>query len=101
MTKIDAQMLAKLEKLARIRLGDDEKEGMMNDLNRIVGMFDKLQEVDTDGVEPTRHMVDHHSRYRADEVRGELSQSDALKNVPTTKDGYIAVPKFLKPKNHG
>ena len=99
MTKIDENLILKLEKLARLKLTDDERSEIKGDLNKIVEMFDKLQEVDTEGVEPTRHMTDHPHPVREDEVHGQLSREDALANAPESKDGHIAVPKFLKPKS--
>ena len=61
-------------------------------------MFDKLQEVDTEGVEPRKHIVSHEHPLRDDKVHGELTAEEALTNAPKTRNGYIAVPKFLKPK---
>ena len=98
MTKIDEKLISKLEKLAKLRLNSDEKEQITRDLKKIVGMFDKLQEVNTTGVEPTRHIVRHEHRLRNDEVGNELSVERALRNAPLAKNGFIAVPKFLKPK---
>ncbi len=98
MTKIDSDLISKLEQLSRLSLKAAEKEKITNDLNSIVEMFDKLQEVDTIGVEPLRHITHHINRMREDEVRGELTNEQALKNVPKSVDGFIAVPKFLKPK---
>jgi len=98
MTKIDEKLILKLEKLARLKLTDDERAEISQDLNKIVDMFDKLQEVDTDGVAPTKHMTDHAHALREDVVQGQLSNKDALINAPKSIDGHIAVPKFLKPK---
>ena len=98
MTKIDDQLISKLEQLSRLELSKDEKQKISSDLSGIVEMFDKLAEVDTDGVEPMRHVTDITNRHREDIVKGELSNERALKNVNTKVDGFIAVPKFLKPK---
>lgn len=98
MTKIDENLILKLEKLARLKLTDDERVEINQDLGKIVAMFDKLQEVDTAGVVPTRHMTDHDHVLREDLIQGQLSNEEALKNAPKSLDGHIAVPKFLKPK---
>ncbi len=98
MTKIDENLISKLEKLSKLRLNEQEKKQITKDLKDIVEMFDKLQEVDTSDVEPLRHIVRHRSPMRKDEVKNELSNEEVLKNAPEAKDGFFAVPKFLKPK---
>ncbi len=98
MTKIDDNLISKLEHLARLKLETEEKRKIKNDLNSIVEMFDKLQEVNTDNIEPIRHMSLNVNRKREDKVDNELSNHEALKNVENTLDGFIAVPKFLNPK---
>lgn len=98
MNKIDTELLSKLEKLSRLRLSDDEKVKIEKDLTSIVEMFDRLQEVNTEGVKPRRHMTEAINVLRSDEVNHELTNEEALKNAPQTENGFIAVPKFLKPK---
>ncbi|MEL6389973.1 MAG: Asp-tRNA(Asn)/Glu-tRNA(Gln) amidotransferase subunit GatC [Bacteroidota bacterium] len=99
MTKIDDNLISKLEKLSRLRLSSDEKETIKNDLGNIVNMFDRLQEVDTTDVAPMRHITDAVNRLREDRVANQLTREEALANAPVHKDGFIAVPKFLKPKS--
>ena len=99
MSKIDEATLVKLERLARLKLSAQERSKISSDLSSIIDMFDRLNEVDTDNVKPLRHINrDIINRLREDQIDGELSQEQALTNVSNIKDGYIAVPKFLKPK---
>ena len=98
MTKINEALISKLEQLSRLELKAQEKLKITEDLENIVNMFDKLAEVNTDGVEPLRHVTEVVNRYREDTVDGELSNKRALENVKVKVDGFIAVPKFLKPK---
>ena len=98
MTKIDENLISKLEKLSKLSLKPEEKKQISRDLEDIVNMFDKLQEVPTEGIEPTRHITSHVHPLRKDEVGNELSNEEALKNAPETNESFIAVPKFLKPK---
>lgn len=98
MDKINDELISKLEKLARIKILDQEREEIKADLNNIVKMFDKLEEVDTTGVKPLRHMNEQYNRLRDDVVSDMLSQDEALSNASDTQDGFIRVPKFLKPK---
>ncbi len=100
MSKIDEATLLKLESLARLKLSLEERSKISSDLSSIIDMFDRLNEVDTEGIEPLRHINrDIVNRLRTDRIDGELSHDQALKNVTNNKDGYIAVPKFLKPKS--
>ena len=100
MSKIDEATLLKLERLARLKLSAQERSKISSDLSSIIDMFDRLNEVDTDSIEPLRHInSDIINRLREDRIDGELSQDQALTNVSNKKDGYIAVPKFLKPKS--
>ena len=97
MTKIDGKVISKLEKLSRLKLSNDERTQIVTDLYSIVSMFDTLQEVNTDGVKPLRHMSEVVNVLRDDEVANELTREEGLSNAPETHDGFIAVPKFLKP----
>ncbi|MFT4565605.1 MAG: aspartyl-tRNA(Asn)/glutamyl-tRNA(Gln) amidotransferase subunit C [Saprospiraceae bacterium] len=97
MTKIDGKVISKLEKLSRLKLNNEEREQIVSDLDSIVEMFDTLQEVDTEGIEPLRHMSEVVNVLRNDKVANELSNEEGLYNAPKTHEGFIAVPKFLKP----
>jgi len=100
MSKIDEATIVKLEQLARLKLSAQERSKISSDLSSIIDMFDRLNEVDTENVEPLRHINrDIINRLREDQIDGELSQEQALTNVSNNKGGYIAVPKFLKPKS--
>ncbi len=98
MTKIDDKLISKLEKLSKLKLNKEEKVQISSDLEDIVQMFDKLQEVDTTGVKPTRHITTHQHPLRPDKVGNELTPEEALHNAPKTHEQFVAVPKFLKPK---
>lgn len=98
MTKIDENLISKLEKLSKLWLNPEEKKQISKDLEAIVDMFDKLQEVPTDGIAPTRHITSHNHPLRKDEIAHELSNDRALKNAPETHESFIGVPKFLNPK---
>ena len=98
MTKIDEKLILNLENLAKLMITEKEKEKIKSDLNAIVEMFDKLKEVDTDGIEPLIHLPSSVNISRRDKIEGELTDIQAMANVPLKKGKFIAVPKFLKPK---
>ncbi len=58
-------------------------------------MCEKLQEVNTDGVEPLIYMTNSHTVLRADEVVQEISKAEALKNAPKTDGDFFRVPKVI------
>ncbi len=82
-------------KLARINLTDEEKEKLSGQLDSIIGYVEKLEELNTDGVEPTAHPHPVYNVWQEDEVRGALSVEEALKNAPAQRDNMIVVPKVV------
>jgi len=94
--KINEQLILKLEKLARLELSAPERHKMQADLEKILGMCDKLMEVDTEGVEPLIYMGAKEQKARLDNIRGMLSQQEALENAPEKEGPYFKVPKVVK-----
>ena len=62
----------------------------------MIGFIDKLNELNTTGVEPLLHMSDNVNIFRKDEVRGEISRKDVFKNAPLHDDAFFQVPKVIK-----
>jgi len=94
--KIDKTLISKLEKLSRLELKDSEKESIQTDLNNILTMVEKLNELETDGVEPLIHLSEEEHDLRVDEVKNQLDREDALKNAPQQDGQYFLVPKVIK-----
>ena len=89
-------MIDKLANLARLEFNAKEKEEIKNDLEQMIGFIDKLNELDTTGVEPLLHMSENINVLREDEVTGTLGRKDALKNAPLHDDQFFKVPKVIK-----
>lgn len=81
--------------LARLQFEGAEKEAIKGDLNRIIGFMEKLNAVDTEGVEPLIYMTDEVNVLREDVTESTISQKDALKNAPDKDSDYFRVPKVL------
>ena len=62
----------------------------------MIGFIDKLNELDTTGVEPLLHMSDNINVFRDDEVAGMISREEALKNAPMHDEQFFKVPKVIK-----
>lgn len=88
--------VARIAKLARIRVDADEALAYQAQLNGILGLIEQMQAVDTAGIEPMSHARDVHQRLRADEV-SEPDRRAAFQAVaPMVEDGLYLVPKVIE-----
>jgi aspartyl-tRNA(Asn)/glutamyl-tRNA(Gln) amidotransferase subunit C len=94
--EITDKTVDELAHLARLQFEGAEKERIKKDLNRIVSFMDKLNELDTEGVEPLIYLSEELNVLRKDEVKQTISQKQALKNAPKSDSDYFKVPKVLK-----
>jgi len=92
---IDEETVDKIAHLARLELADDEKQSMITDMNRILGFMDKLNEVDTTGVEPLVYMTNEVNAFREDIVKQEITHEEALQNAPSHDADYFKVAKVI------
>ena len=92
-TKDDVQYVANL---ARLQLSDEETEGLVNDMNDILGYMADLEEVDTSDVEPLEHVTDLEYRFRKDEAKEPIDHEEALKNAPDADTDYFRVPRVIE-----
>lgn len=93
--KIDKSTVEKIAHLSRLSFDEASKEKMTTELNVILDWIDKLEELDTEGIEPLTNMSHEVSVVREDEVKNELSHEEALKNAPKKDSNYFRVPKVL------
>ena len=92
---IDRNLILKLENLAKLELSKEERTNITGDLNSILSMIEKLQELDTTGVEPLVYINEEVNKLRDDVVSNQVGQSDALSNAPDHDGTYFKVPKVL------
>lgn len=92
-TEKEVQYIANL---ARLQLNEEEVKSFADDMNKILGYMELLNEVDTEHVEPLEHVIDLKSRLRKDEAQKPLSHEDALKNAPDADSDYFRVPKVIE-----
>ncbi len=81
-------------RLARLKLGQDEKEQMAVQLQSILGIAKKIQELDTTGVEPTAHVINLPAVLREDKVKPSLPIERVLQNAPRRNQDYFQVPRI-------
>ena len=79
--------------LAKLELSDQEKEDAKKDMGKMLDYIDKLNELDTSGVEPTSHVFPVNNVFREDVVTNGDDRENILKNAPEEKDGAFVVPK--------
>lgn len=79
--------------LAKLELSDQEKEDAKKDMGKMLDYIDKLNELDTSGVEPMSHVFPVNNVFRADVVTNGDDRENILKNAPEEKDGAFVVPK--------
>jgi aspartyl-tRNA(Asn)/glutamyl-tRNA(Gln) amidotransferase subunit C len=94
--KINRELLDKIAHLARLEFEEKDAEKMMQDMSAIVEWVEKLEEVNTDGVEPLTTMSHEVNALRDDEVKEHLSHDRALLHAPKKDDDYFRVPKVLE-----
>lgn len=93
--EIDDSLISRLEQLARLSLSGEERQTLRQDLNRILRMVEKLQDLDLEGVEPLTYVHDPGSALRPDEVQGQVSPEEALRNAPDHDGSHFRVPKVI------
>ena len=95
MSTISRDDVAKLAKLARLALTDDELDAFAGQLDSILGYVGAIQAVDVTGVTPTGNTLRDVNVTRPDDVRPGLTQQQALAGAPSADDGRFAVPQIL------
>jgi aspartyl-tRNA(Asn)/glutamyl-tRNA(Gln) amidotransferase subunit C len=95
MTKISTETVDRIAHLARLEFDEAQKPKIVEKMNRMLAFVDKLNELNTDGVEPLIYMVDEVNALREDEVIETISQKDALLNAPKKDSDYFKVPKVV------
>ncbi|TNE48320.1 MAG: Asp-tRNA(Asn)/Glu-tRNA(Gln) amidotransferase subunit GatC [Bacteroidetes bacterium] len=91
----DKTLISRLEKLARLDLTEQEMERFSDDLSKIFGMVGRLQELDTDDIQPLAYPTEIQPTFREDKVTEQLSQSEALGNAPKQDGQYFLTPKVI------
>jgi aspartyl-tRNA(Asn)/glutamyl-tRNA(Gln) amidotransferase subunit C len=89
-------LVGKIAHLARLDFPEGEKASIKADLQRMIHFVEKLEELDTAGVEPLLHMSDVVNNLREDEVKGSVSTAEALKSASLHNDRFFLVPKVIK-----
>ena len=94
--KLNKDTIQKIAHLARLEFDPKGEKQMLHDMEEILTWVEKLDELDTENIQPLTHVSQEINVYRDDEVKGESSRENALHNAPKKDDAYFRVPKVLE-----
>ena len=93
--KIDRSLINKLAELSKLEFNEEDAAEIQKNLGNILDLVEKLNEVDTEGVEPLIYMNENVDVFREDKVKQVISKEEGLKNAPDKDSDYIKVPKVI------
>ncbi len=94
--KIDDKMIEKIAGLAHLEFGLEEKDKIRQDLEQILTFVEKLNELDTEGVEPLIYLSENKDVLREDKVVNTVSHEEAMLNAPDKSGRFFKVPKVIQ-----
>jgi aspartyl-tRNA(Asn)/glutamyl-tRNA(Gln) amidotransferase subunit C len=93
---IDLKTIKHISKLSRISVDDAKANKLVGDLNSIFDFIEKLNELNTDNVEPLTSVAETTLKLRADEVKSENIRDQILKNSPEENEDFFVVPRVVE-----
>ena len=93
---IDRDTAAKVAKLARIKVEEDQLDALAGEFNAVLGFIEQLNEVNVEGVEPMVSVTPMRLKRRQDVVTDGGMQDKILSNAPDAREGFFAVPKVVE-----
>lgn len=94
--EVNRETIEKLARLSRLHFSEEEKTEIQADLQKMIHFVDKLNELDTTGLEPVLHMSNEKNMLRDDVVQGAVTAEEALANAPEKHDSFFTVPKVIR-----
>ena len=92
---VTVQDVENIARLAKLSFSGEEKEKFVDQFNQILQYMEKLNELDTENVEPTYNVLELSNVMRQDKVKTWLTQEEALANAPKSNHGFFSVPKVI------
>lgn len=93
--QIDDTIIERMEFLAKLSLSAEERERAGKEIEKILSYVEKLNELDTDGVEPLVHILPEVNVFREDIVTNGDGRAAALSGAPLQREGQYVVPKTV------
>ncbi len=98
--KITKKDALKTALLSGIALEEEEGEKLAEQLSKILDYVEKINELDTDNIEPTNHILDINNVFRDDTIKESIPPEEVVKNAPKKFGTFIVVPKVLDEGNN-
>lgn len=95
MVDVNNALLEKLETLTKLAIDPNERQGVKKSLQNILTMMEKLNELNTEGVEPLVYMNEQEFLPREDVVKNQLNVEQVFLNAPKHNVHHFFVPKVL------
>lgn len=89
-------LIDKLADLSMLEFSGEEKSELKVELEKMIGFINKLNELDTTGIQPLLHMSPNADISREDVVAGQISKENAFRNAPLHDDAFFKVPKVIQ-----
>ncbi len=100
MAVITKESIRTLKRLCRINFSEEEEVELQDALEKILNYFEKLEEIDTEGVQPCSHILEEINNIMRDDETGDLLPREVfLANAPAHTGGMIRVPPIIKGKS--
>jgi len=93
---IDIKQIEQIANLSRIKLTDEEKDIFREQLTDILGYIEKLNELDTDDVQPMAYATSIKNVFREDQQKSSFPRQEILELSPSSANGFFKVPKVLE-----
>ncbi len=97
--RISKEEVRKVAKLARLQPSSAEVEGFTEQLGAILEYVEKMNELDTENVEPLAHCLPVSNVFRDDEIKESLGTEKTLANAPQRDGEFFRVPRILDDSN--
>lgn len=94
--KISRSQVEHVATLARLSLSEQEIDSLTGQMDAILDYVEKLEDLDTQGIVPTAHVVPMENAFRDDSVRPSLGSEKAMQNAPSAEGGCFRVPKVIE-----
>lgn len=96
MSRISEEQVKHVAHLARLAITEKEAKMLTDQLDKIITYAEQLNELNTDNVEPTAHVLEIKNVMREDRSKEGLPREEVLKNAPEHQDGQIKVPGIME-----
>jgi aspartyl-tRNA(Asn)/glutamyl-tRNA(Gln) amidotransferase subunit C len=94
--KVTVSEVNHIAKLANLYFSEEEKKKFTEQFNDILSFVEKLNELDTNNVEPLLHVIELENVFRDDVLKESYSTEEILKNAPARRGNFFKVPKVIE-----